>query len=433
MYLIFASSSPFHCGFDGYLPAFDSHHMLEAIRFLVPHIRRWRSLEILTDVWAPMFVALDQINPYIMSHGAPRLESLALSRCNEYASYSPEFSPRSMKGRPLFSFDERTIPAQKLGNLLPSLRHLKLQGVHVEWSVLGQILSQRTNASLASLELDYHCRDVRPSLEEFHQILASSSQLERLTISGSGPFVADLDDDATLVHHDCRPVPLPKLRNLTVGYRDVFECQTILELLYAPNTQALTLEDATHVADPEEVDAGPVFAYLATGEFGELEHKNASARAVFPSLTSLSLSSIKTHKRPLNAFLNSLKHLRHLSVSNMELDEVIPALVPSSLSTFDDSVVCPCPRLESLALKNVDPDRAFQCQSVITSVDGMRRKGGAVPLMHLDVEVLELDDANEDEEMDFDLEEEGEFCPGGTFDDSDFDRSYAAAAALQYR
>ncbi|KAF9449161.1 hypothetical protein P691DRAFT_668039 [Macrolepiota fuliginosa MF-IS2] len=419
--------TPFHCESDVYSPPFSGHHMLGVMSFLLPYIHRWRSLEILTDVWAPMFVALDRINPFLMTHGAPRLESLTLSRCNEYASYSPDFYPKTMRGKHLFSIDEHTATPQKLGDLLPSLRHLKLQGVHVEWSVLGQILSQRTNASLASLELDYHCRDVRPSPEEFHQILASSRQLEALTISGSGPLVTDLDDDATLVHYDCPPVSLPKLQNLTLGYRDVFECQTVLEMLNAPDTRVFTLEDATHVADPEEVDAGPILAYLGTGNFCEFEQKGDSTRAMFPSLTSLSLSSVQTRKRPLNAFLNSLQHLQHLSLSNMDLEEAIPALVPSSLNTANDSIICPCPRLEHLSLKNVDPDRAPHCQRVIAFVNNSRRDSGAVPLKHLDVYALEL----EDEDGEMDLDGEGEFCPGGAFNDPEFDRSYVSV--LQYR
>lgn len=417
-----------------YSPVFAASHMLETMCFLLPHIQRWRSLEILTDVWAPMFIALNQLNPILMSHGAKRLESLTLSRCNEYASYSPEFYPQNLKGSPLFYLDERIIPTQKFGNLLPSLRHLKLQGVHAEWSTLGEMLSQRGNTSLVSLELDYHCRDVRPSLEEFHQILASSSQLETLTISGSGPLVTDLDDDATLVHHDCRPIHLPHLKNLTLGYRDVSECQTILEMLNAPNTRTFNLEDGTHVADPDEVDVGPILAYLGTGHFGEFEQKTLSfTRPIFPSLTTLSLSSIKTPKRALNAFLNSLHHLENLIISNMDLEETIPSLVPSSLNTLDNTIICPCPRLETIALKNVDPERAYQCHSVIAFVDGLRRKGGSIPLKRLDVQVLELDDEDEDEEMDFDTETEAEeFYPGGVFNDPEFDRSYTATA-LQYR
>ncbi len=144
---------------------------MEVLHLLLPHIQQWRSLDILTDIWAPMFAALDKINPLIMSYSAPRLESLTLSRCNEYASFSPEFYPSEMKDSTLFSFDECVASPENLGDLIPSLRHLKLQGVHVEWTVL---------------ELNYHSRDVCPSLEVFHQLLGSSSRLESLAVSELG-------------------------------------------------------------------------------------------------------------------------------------------------------------------------------------------------------------------------------------------------------
>lgn len=406
--------------------------MLESLNHLLPHIQRWRSLEILTDVWAPMFVALHHINPTLMSYGAPRLESLSLSRCNEYVSYSPEFHPKSMKNAPLFSFEKQS--PQNSDQLLPSLRYLKLQGVHVDWSGLGEILNRRTHSSLTSLEIDYHSRDVRPSPEEFYQILASSSRLETLTISGSGPSVTDFDDDVTLVHHDCQPVLLPCLKDLTLGYRDTLECQTILESLYAPNLRTFSLEDATHAADPEDVDVGPILSYLGTGHFGEFEQKKKLAsglppRGVFPGLTTLSFSSIKAQKQSLNSFLNSLPQLQNLMLSNVDLEESIPSLVPSSLNS--DSIICPCPRLENLTLKHVDPERVAQCHSIISFVDKARRTGGSWPLKSLDIQTIP--DWDGDEEEDEDMEAEAEYYPGGVFNDPEFDQYYAGAAVLQHR
>ncbi|KAF5354227.1 hypothetical protein D9756_007006 [Leucocoprinus leucothites] len=424
--------APFHCGAGVYWPPFSPHHMLDAVNTLLPHIHRWRSLEILADVWAPMFIGLSQINPFLMSQGAPRLEYLALSRCNQFASFSHSFYPSTMKDRPLFSHEERSIPTRNCGNLLPSLRHLKLQGVHVDWSMLGLMLSRRPNgASLASLELDYHSRDVRPSLEEFHQILSSSYQLETLSISGSGPIVTDLDDDATLVHHDYRPVSLPKLRNLTLGYHDVAECQTVLELLNAPNTRAFQLEDANYKVEPEEVDAGAILTYLATGDFSEFGSKtSSSSRAAFPSLNSFSLSSVRAGKRSLNTFLSSVPRLRDLSVNSMDLEEVLPSLLPSALNATHNSILCPCPRLEKLTLGDVDPDHAVQCHDVVAYVDERRRECGSLSLRYLDVQELRIEDVDED--MDFYSDEGAEFSPGGAFDDPEFDRSFTTAA-LQYR
>ncbi|KXN91579.1 hypothetical protein AN958_00372 [Leucoagaricus sp. SymC.cos] len=425
--------NPFHCAAGVYWPPFSPQHMLDVMNSLLPHIHRWRSLEILTDVWAPMFIALDSINPFLMSQSAPRLEYLALSRCNEFASFSPNFYPQSMRDRPLLSLDDRITPAQPLSHLLPSLRHLKLQGVHVEWSMLGQILSQRTNASLTSLELDFHSRDIRPTLEEFHQILASSSQLETLSISGSGPVVTDLDDDddVTLVHHDCRPVSLPFLRNLNLGYHDVSECQTVLELLDAPNTESFILEDGTYKAQPEVVDADPILVYLGTGQFNDFEAKRSSStRPAFPALTSLSMSSVRARKRSLNTFLNSLSNLQNLSVNSMDLQEVIDSLLPSLLNTTDNSILCPCPRLEHLSLRNVESDYALEYPFIVSRLNSARQINGSVRLT-CDVQQLRLEDDDEDMDVDLDSAEDVEFSSGGVFNDPYFDH-FNTTATLQY-
>ena len=422
-------STPFQTGPDVYWPLFSPHFMLDVVSSLIPHIHRWRSLEILTDVWAPMFVALSQINPFLMSRGAPRLEYLALSRCNEFASFSPSFYPGTMKNKPLFSPDEYTIPVQYCDSLLPSLRHLKLQGVHVHWSMLSLMLMRQSNVSLVSLELDYHSRDVRPSLEEFHQILSSSSQLETLKIRGSGPVVTDLDDDVTLVHHDCRSISLPNLKDLTIGYHDMAECQTILELLDAPSTRKLHLEDETYKAEPEELDAGPILSFLATGEFSDFKQKTpSSVRVAFPGLTSLSLSSVKTGRRSFNAFLSSVKDLRDLSVNSMDLEEILYALLPSNFTTLDNSILCPCPRLEKLTLMNVDPGCTPQCYSAVGYIDGRRREYGSTFLRDFDVQEVSLEYDDEDFDIDCELDEGAEFIYNEDVDDLGSDRSFMTVA-----
>ena len=96
---------------------------------------------------------------------------------------APNFYPESMKEGLFFTPNGYSVPLQYCNTLLPKLRHLKLQGVHVHWSVLYLMLTRQNNVSLVSLELDYHSCDVRPSLEEFHQLLSLNSQLEILKIS----------------------------------------------------------------------------------------------------------------------------------------------------------------------------------------------------------------------------------------------------------
>ena len=165
------------------------------------------------------------------------------------------------------------------------------------------MLTWQNNISLMSLELDYHSRNVRSSLEEFYQLLSSNSQLEILKICGSGPIKSDPDDNVTLAHYFCQSIHFPSLKNVTLGYRDISKCQTILELLDAPNMWRLHLKDKFYKAEPEKQDASPILSFLATGEFSDVKQKTSSACMAFPRLTSLSLSSVNTGKRSFNAFL----------------------------------------------------------------------------------------------------------------------------------
>ena len=395
--------------------------MMNVVSTILPHIHRWRSLEILTDVWAPMFVALSHINPFLLSLGAPRLEYLALSRCNEFASFSPYFYPESMKEESFFTPNDYTVPLQYCNTLLPNLRHLKLQGVHVHWPMLNLMLARQNNVSLVSLELDYHSRDVRPSLEESRQLLSSNSQLEMLKIRGSGPIVSDPDDDVTLVYHSCRSIHLPSLKNVTLGYHGISECQTVLELLDAPNTWRLHLEDESYKAEPEVLDASPILSFLATGEFSDVEQKESFARVAFPRLTSLSLSSVNTGKRSFNAFLNSVKNLQDLTLNSMNLDEVLCSLLPSDLNTSDNSISCPCPRLDKATLINVRPGCGPQYYSSLTDIDGRRREHGSA-LLQCEVREIVLKHDDEDIDMDFELDDGSEFF-SDYINDLELDRS----------
>jgi len=420
-HLFLISRTPFETGMDVYWPPFSPCYMFEVVSTILPHIHRWRSLEILTDVWAPMFVALTQINPFLMSLGAPRLQYLALSRCNEFASFSPYFYPETMKEKSLFTPDEYTVPVQSCNTLLPNLRHLRLQGVHVHWSMLDMILKRQNNVSLVSLELDYHSRDVRPSLKEFCQLLSSNSQLEILKIRGSGPIVSNPDDDVTLVHHDRRCVRLPYLKNLALGYHDIVECQAIFELLDAPSTWRLHLEDESYRAGPEELDISPILSFLATGEFSDVKQKTHSARVAFPGLTSLSLSSVKTAERSFGTFLNSVKNLRDLTLNSMDLDKTLCSLLPSDSNTRDNSILCPCPHLDKVTLTNVRPGCAAQCYSILAYIDERRREHNSTSLGCVEVREIPLKYNDEDMNMDYELDN---LLSDEDMDDLESDRSF---------
>ena len=369
-------------GEELYTPAFTSKHMNAVFSLLLPHLSRWKSLSILTDCWAPMYTALTVINPFITRFGAPLLESLSLMRCNDLISFSPLFQPPHLK-EPKFlnrnNNNSHNPDIEWCPNMIPSLKYLSLRGVHVDWETLGDSLSTGGGCGgLISLELASHSHDVRPSPEQFHKILSSSSGLRNLVLSASGPSIPeDTSDD---VDYYCRvPALLPHLRNITIGYRTAMEGRIALGLIDAPNTKGLVLEDATYVGDPDVINAGPLLSYIGTRQFGEahenhritassseltttttsLSHRQSAAplvvaaekpvvnsiscthvnkdvpesrtsAAAFPLLESVTLRGVKTCSQPLRVFLGSLSNLQHLELTRMSM-QAIHALLPSAV------------------------------------------------------------------------------------------------------
>ncbi|KAF5370927.1 hypothetical protein D9615_009817 [Tricholomella constricta] len=379
--------SDYEC--DTYTPPFSSSHMKTAISHLLPHLSRWRCVSILTDSWAPMYVALQQIQPYITTLGAPRLESLTLMRCNDFVSYSNTFQPQNMKDPAFLYLSEGSTRPQ---NILPRLRHLTLRGVHVDWASLSTILSH-SQRTLDTLELSSHSLDVRPTLPEFRQLLSTCPRLTKLVVSGSGPGVSeDVDEGNSIVNESLHPVPLPCLREISLGYRSIIDGLTVLELLDAPNAKVLTLEDATHPGEPEDVDAGSLLTYVGTGEIPTRDdhdfiltyttpdgqeyqlpinksptpspntqhhHQDpnanapAASRAVFPLLEDVTLRGVKSCPRPLHTFFGALPHLRRLELSSMPIQAIralLPPAVPGDPAAYA-TAPCPCPLLQSLCIR----------------------------------------------------------------------------------
>jgi len=144
----------------------------------------------------------------------------------------------------------------------------------------------------------------------------------------------------------------------------------------------LHLEDKSYKAEPERQDASPILSFLATGKFSDVKQKTPSARMAFPRLTSLSLSSVNTGMHSFNTFLNSVKNLQDLTLNLMNLDEVLCSLLPSDLNTSDNSILCPCPRLNKATLINVRPGCGLQYYSSPTDIDRRRQEHGSAPLQY---------------------------------------------------
>ncbi|KAE9393502.1 hypothetical protein BT96DRAFT_923995 [Gymnopus androsaceus JB14] len=360
--------------FCDYIPPFSVNDMRAYLTLLLPHLSRWRSIDILTDTWAPMYTALGMLNEPLMTRGAPLLESFTLMRCNDYISHSPQFQPSSMKSPELFSSAGFLEPPE-CHRLLPRLRHLTLRGVHVEWSNLSRLLQP----SLTSLELSSHSLDVRPTYSVFRDVLCACPELRSLVVNGSG-FVSEdknlsLKTGAHIINKSIVPVSLPLLEELTIGFRSAPEGCDMLTFIHAPNIRQLSLEDATHPGEVDDIEADEVLL-LAAGY--DLNHPSSCSRASFaqessspfPALQKLILTGVRAETDALRRVFTSLPHLQSLKFNAMPrpMDAIHAMLPPPAMpvyrrlvdprSTSSGFILCPslssspCPKVQELSLRS---------------------------------------------------------------------------------
>jgi len=429
---------------DLYTPFFTSEHMDTVFALLLPHLSRWKSLSILTDCWAPMYTALTVINPFITRFGAPLLESLSLMRCNDLISFAPRFQPHQLK-EPAFlkSGTRETHPdIEWCPNMLPSLKHLSLRGVHVDWDALGDSLSTIPEDAVAA---------------------------------------------STVLHHDHVPAHLPHLRNITVGYRTAMEGRVALELIDAPNVKELSLEDASYAGDPDVANAGPLLSYIGTRQFGAAHqnhriiayeavgyqaaalvtdkasctdvNKATESRAAFPLLERVTLRGVRTCSEPLRLFLGALSNLQHLELTRMSM-QAMQALLPSDPITHDDGysagTKCPCPQLRSLCIRGFEQLDVRDADFIVGGLAAERQNKGACELREVDIHVdatqemmacvlplplvgspnmkvnIIVNDSSSDEEEEEDYEDGQDIMGldpyelGGAFNDPLFDAYYSS-------
>lgn len=421
-----------------------------------------------------MYHALKFINPSLTQSGAPLLQSMSFMRCNDYVSYSRRFQPHQLKDLG-FLTSSTTASGHSRSDLLPSLKHLTLRGVHVDWDALGNIL-EASGSGLSHLELASHPKDVRPSINQFHRLLQSTPNLQTLCVVGTGPEGPGSENDSV---HDYEPVQLPNLRSVALGYRTEAGGRSLLHFLDARNVQSLVLDDTTYPADQSDVNAGPILSYLGMkqcdgnehspearvplseaieagkrrkrsicADHGDADDKQRSGAGTFPLLTNVVMRNVKSTFQPLTTFFNSLHNVTHLELSGMSMLS-IHALLPYSLPPSND---IPCPRLHSLTFKDSDygvEDLDF----IITRLSSCRKARGAPELQDInfhvkpsragDVQMItaaaaSFPDSNihifsdkdvgiesEDDNFTINNVDEDPFRAGGIFNDPVFDAYYA--------
>lgn len=436
----------------------------QILDLLFPQMYRWRSLTILSDTWGPLRVALERLSLPTLTKGsgAPRLESLMLMRCNEFLGHSDVFFPRTqhmfdgipfaaLTGAPHHDFSAQSHP-------LPKLRNVTLVGVHMNWThfsryILGASLDKplsHVSSCIQSLELSQHCREVRPTFDEFTGILKACPLLRKLVIRVSGPRF-----DREVQWSD-RPVSLPLLEEIQLGYTNVEDATMLLSHIHAPNLTMLSIEDANHIASPDDEDSGRLLTYLATGildlcdvsteyvssheaySYYSATSKDSVAKTVktpFSHLERLSLNSVSACMIPFSLLMTAIPKLRHLSLCRTP--NALPALLPIQTRCADACTrTIPCRALESIKIFSAEE----QTKHVLDFVLRERERSGAPRVCNIDIhlEVCSADASEiggyqvvEDDIVgnqitygECESDEEDPFAPGGAFNDPDFDEAY---------
>ncbi|TBU57249.1 hypothetical protein BD310DRAFT_821883 [Dichomitus squalens] len=327
----FSEVDPYNDELYDYQHPFRVEHMHHVLNILLPHVRRFRSLAILTDRWAPMQTALDCISmelPQLISAprplplSLPSLESLVLMRCNEFVPYLAEFSPADRKDPNYLPFSallRANERAQTDEPVLPRLKKLILSGVHTNWAELPRLLPAQLTArapGLETLELSYHCNEVRPTERDFKALLERCPRLKELTVRVSGPrSPGDMSTSCSSSYVE-EPLPLPCLESIELGYDDAYAAATILDTLNAPALRHLALEESSSPALEERLDAEPL---LTACTVPTAQASVAAGKPPFPALESLALTKVDASAEAFAALYKALPSLRELTVSQMFL------------------------------------------------------------------------------------------------------------------
>jgi hypothetical protein len=392
--------------------------MLQALQRLLQHSRRWRSIAILTDIYEPMVAALMLLTDPL-NNGAPKLESLTLMRCNEFACFRPDFQPSHLKDVSAYIVPFGGSPPS--GRTLPSLRKLNLTGVHVEWLGIPRVSHPTASdpaGGLQTLQLSYHCPEVRPTAKQFLGILNGSPNLRRLIVNTSGPYIFDRPEeeahvvDAELDYLESHLVTLERLEEIYYGYTSAYDVCKVLKAINAPNVQRLRLEDTTYLAALHEDNGGYLLTYLAGGtqieedeaeeadppedeysdEFDTQKFPCGDAKLSqvcddpvirllepvslpFPHLRDVRLTRIKACPGQFKVFFHQLPYLERLELS------FVPQFVLRTL--MPRAGVTPCLNLTTLHVRDDEVDVAF----IVGSLWSLRTMWGACEFEDVEVEV----------------------------------------------
>ena len=191
--------------------------MIQLIDRLFLQLPSIRKLDIFLYNREAVVPILDGLRQHI-----PRCDSpLILEYIEIHSFYSPGVAAEFFPSLPLFG-----------GVILPSFRHLRLDGVNIQWEV--GLLSRLTTLDLRRIAME-----LLPSSVDFRAVLSGANGLEKMILDGAGPKHEG-------VRHPHRPVTIPSLRILVLGGLSDSYAEYVLSHFITPNVLDLTIMFPMH-------------------------------------------------------------------------------------------------------------------------------------------------------------------------------------------
>ena len=255
---------------DDYLES-DSVPIHQLMEILVPHIYRFKRFSVQCCGFDVLYYVMQQL-----SKPAPQLEVLELSDADYENGFDEDdaFEPPGQR-EPLTLF----------GGIMPKLKSLTLDGVHVAWA--------RCNfKGLVKMHLGYHTRDVRPTYEEFKTIIEASPALRALHFCASAPFISDETSNSSVYP----PLQMERLEKLHISEIPSDHATTLILMLDTPNLMSLSLTD------------------LDTNDYSTFLQRITGPPIRFPALTALKLAAIDVTDNAVEELLGAYPKLIYLGL-----------------------------------------------------------------------------------------------------------------------
>ncbi|KAF9065042.1 hypothetical protein BDP27DRAFT_1366754 [Rhodocollybia butyracea] len=204
-------------------------HPFVLSRLLAGHTARFRSVDIISELWYP----LQALPSFLVGHPMPLLEAWNVTRDN------PQFGHHTVSDLPLeaempiLEAPVSTLLCDELAeSIFPKLRVLTIHGVPQRWGLL-------IPRNLLALDLSHLPRTCRPTYAAFKALLlGSQSTLQQLTLWASAP--------EPLAGYDHGTITLPNLHFISLGMTLADATSSLVTFLDVPSLQRLEIHDLDH-------------------------------------------------------------------------------------------------------------------------------------------------------------------------------------------